>query len=189
MPVEVADGVQDVAQARGVESNDERLAGGRVQHGRRRRGPRALAQLLDGRLGSRGFDAIADRLIERDDLGGGLAVGRVVLARQPVLAPRRFQLILGLEGSRLVEMRPRGGEQRAFERDLVVGIVRRRLSRGAIVRHSLIEVAGLHGGVAVAERPRRGASRSQARQGDHGDYPAQPSRHRALNASCNTLEI
>ena len=72
--------------------------------------------------------------------------------RAAVLALGRFQLSLGFEVARLVEMRPRRRQHRALQRDSVVGIVGIRLGRGPVVFDRDIEVAGLRRVVPLAER-------------------------------------
>jgi hypothetical protein len=129
---------------------------------------RALAHLLDRRPWPGRLDALADDLIEGDDLGGRQPVGWVVLAGQAVLAAGGVELILGFELAGPVEVRARGGQHGALECNLVVGVVPVRARCRPVVLDRLVEVPFLHRLVALAEGLARGAAR---REQEHCRHP------------------
>ena len=142
---------EHVADVDVVERHPQRIARRRAQQRFRRRGAGALAQLLDRRTRPGGLDPRANGLIERGDFRGRLAVARIVFRRQLILTARRLELILLFEITRLVEVGARRGKHRPLQRNLVVGVVWRRLRRRPEVRDRLIQVAGLHRRVPITE--------------------------------------
>jgi len=135
----------------------------RVEDRFSRRQPRALAQRLDRRLGPRRLDPLANDAIELGDLeDASRLLGSYSLAA--LYSPRRrLELILLLVLVRLFEVHPRRCLHRPLQRNLVGGVVGRGLRRPAVLGHRLVEVAGPHRGVAVAERRARGAAAHQQR--------------------------
>src|SRR4030088_3004579 len=69
------------------------------------------------------------------DLPPDHPIARIVLSRLPVLAERRLELVHSLVLAGAIEMGARRGEHRPLERNLVGGILGRRLNSLAIRRH------------------------------------------------------
>ena len=167
---QIGDEVEHVLERRVVER--QREARGRTEHRLGGRGARPFAQLLAGGAGPRRFGAIAQGLVDRRHLDREPAVGRVVLARQLVLAERRFELILLLERARPILMQTRRRLHRPLERDLVAWIVGVGLDGAPIRGDGLIEIARLGGFVALAERlPGRTTAREQGKRQQDTDSP------------------
>ena len=115
----------------------------------RRCAPAAAAD--DPRLGARGFDAIADRLLELGCLGDGGAIGRIEFQRPLVLRERAIELILLLEILRLLDVRPRRFFLRALQVNLVLDIVGISLHGLGEVGHRRIPIRDPRRLLAVAE--------------------------------------
>ena len=172
---------QDAADARVGEMEHEGLARRRIEERGRGGGARARAQFVH-RPGPGGFDARADLLIERGDLQRGEAVAGVVLTSEFVLAARGFELVVIFVVLGAIEVLPRGDEHRALQRDLVIGILGRRLDGRAVVGDRLVEVARFDRGVPLPERLARCTPGGRDRRQQHTE-PHQPSRHRCLKSS------
>ena len=104
------------------------------------------------------FDAVANPRVEIRDLQAREPVARVVFAGELVLAARGFELVVIFEVLGALEMPSRGDEHRALKRDLVVGIVGRRLHGRAVVSDGLIVVPALDGRIALTQRVARGTA-------------------------------
>jgi hypothetical protein len=167
-----ADDAEDVAKADVVEAQVQRLARRRIEDWFGRRGACALAQLLDRRHRPRGLDALADRAIELGDLGRRQAIARIVLARQPVLAERRLELILLLESVRALEVGARRRLHRPLQRNLVIRVVRRRLDGPAVRRHRFVQISSAHRHFALTERLACRAPTGRQRQDNDADPQA-----------------
>ena len=144
-----------------VQSRGCREAGFRI--GTARRGARLLAELLPGGFGrsasarSRSVFSIVAIFVATP------SVARVVLGGQLVFAKGGFELILPFEVAGPIEVVPRRGLHRAFERDLVSGIVRIGQRGPPILGHCLIEISTSRRGVAIAKRLARGTSAGDQR--------------------------
>jgi hypothetical protein len=166
----LAEEVQDAAQARLVEAHQR---GGRVQVEQRRWRrvlPRRLAQLLHRGARAR-LDLIADRPLQFDHLAGDLPVRRVHLAGAPVFTQRVLELPACLEDPRLIEMRDRGADHRALERNperRVIGIF---LDCTLVVVDGHVPVAHARRAVAAAEGAAGGTSGDERDEEQYDDDP------------------
>ena len=166
-PRRLADEVEDVAQARVVEVELQRLARRGVEERRRAEGARLLAQLLDLRPRTRGLDAFADLLLQLRDLGRGDPIGAHHLERLPVFGQRRVELVLLFQVVRASVVNARRFPFRAFELNLVLGLIGILLDRFREVCDRRVPVAGPHRLLPMTERASRRAAREENGHRDH----------------------
>ena len=154
MPVASPIDVQDVAQADVVEAQVQRLARRRVEERLGRRGPRPLAHAPRSAASGRAA-SIRSRIVRSSS--ATLAAARRLLGSYSVAclySPSAASSWSCSSNSRaLLEVRARRGQHRALERDLVVGVVGRRLHGLAVGGDRLVQVAG----AACAASPWRNA--------------------------------
>src|SRR4029077_21067080 len=109
------------------------------------------------RTGPRGFDAIANDLLELHNLVSGLAVDRIEFRGLLVLEQGRIELILLLELARVIEVRVRRAQHRPLQRKSILRPVWIGKDRLPVVRDGRIPVA--HSGASLAS-PEGPASRA-----------------------------
>src|SRR5262249_61603234 len=126
--------------------------------------------------------------LARGHLRGRGAIARSVLARLPVLAERRLELVLLLDLAGLVERRARRRLKGALRRDAVVRVVRRRLHRSPVRGRCFVELPGARCGLALPERLSRGAATSDERERQERTEP-QSRPQSALRAPQGALSL